>query len=453
MHVLTSILGFILAVGLLVAVHEWGHFWVARRLGVKVLRFSIGFGRPLRSWRRGETEYVIGSLPFGGYVKMLDGREGPVDPAEAHRAFDRQGVGKRAAIVAAGPAANLVFAVVAYALMYMVGVTGLAPILDAPAAATPAAQAGLRGEAEVLAVNGRPVRTFDALRVAVLDAATGDQPIQLRVREQGGERTVELPGAPYGLFMGTDDPLARLGLRPWEPRGSIIVRRVEEGAAAALAGLRVDDVVTGVGGVPISRASELVEAIRQHAGERVELDILRDGLPQTVSVIPGTRRHNGEVVGYAGAAFGVDIPDEVRGRLLVVERLGVLEAIQAGFSRTWDMGVLSLRVMGKMLTGEATLETISGPLGIADVAGKSLVLGLSSFLAFLALVSLSLAILNLLPVPVLDGGHLLFYLIEVLRGRPLSDQAQMLAQRVGMSLLLALMALALFNDLTRLFFF
>ncbi|MEW6692106.1 MAG: RIP metalloprotease RseP [Pseudomonadota bacterium] len=452
MHVLTSILGFILAVGLLVAVHEWGHFWVARRLGVKVLRFSIGFGRPLRSWRRGETEYVIGSLPFGGYVKMLDGREGPVDPAEAHRAFDRQGVGKRAAIVAAGPAANLVFAVVAYALMYMVGVTGLAPILDAPAAATPAAQAGLRGEAEVLAVNGRPVRTFDALRVAALDAATGDQPIQLRVREQGVERTVELPGAPYGLFMGTDDPLARLGLRPWEPRGSIIVRRVEEGAAAALAGLRVDDVVTGVGGVPISRASELVEAIRQHAGERVELDILRDGRSQTVSVIPGTRRHNGEVVGYAGAAFGVDIPDEVRGRLLVVERLGVLEAIQAGFSRTWDMGVLSLRVMGKMLTGEATLETISGPLGIADVAGKSLVLGLSSFLAFLALVSLSLAILNLLPVPVLDGGHLLFYLIEVLRGRPLSDQAQMLAQRVGMSLLLALMALALFNDLTRLFF-
>lgn len=452
MHVLTSILGFILAIGLLVAVHEWGHFWVARRLGVKVLRFSIGFGRPLRSWRGGETEYVLGSLPFGGYVKMLDGREGPVDPAEAHRAFDRQVVGKRAAIVAAGPVANLVFAVLAYALMYMVGVTGLAPILDTPAAATPAAQAGLRGEAEVLAVNGHPVRTFEALRVAVLDAAAEDQPIQLRVREQGGERTVELPGAPYGLFMGTDDPLVRLGLRPWEPRGNIVVRRVEEGAAAALAGLRVDDVVTGVDGVPITRASELVEAIHQHAGERVDLDILRDGRAQTVSVIPGMRRHNGEVVGYAGAAFGVDIPDEVRRRLLVVERLGVLEAIQAGFSRTWDMGVLSLRVMGKMLTGEASLETISGPLGIADVAGKSLVLGLSSFLAFLALVSLSLAILNLLPVPVLDGGHLLFYLIEVLLGRPLSDQAQMFAQRVGMSLLLALMVLALFNDLTRLFF-
>ncbi|MGB9671225.1 MAG: RIP metalloprotease RseP, partial [Halothiobacillaceae bacterium] len=170
MHVLTSILGFILAVGLLVAVHEWGHFWVARRLGVKVLRFSIGFGRPLRTWRRGETEYVIGSLPFGGYVKMLDGREGPVDPAEAHRAFDRQGVGKRAAIVAAGPVANLVFAVVAYALMYMVGVTGLAPILDTPVAATPAAQAGLQRGAEVLAVNDRPVHTFEALRIAVFDA-------------------------------------------------------------------------------------------------------------------------------------------------------------------------------------------------------------------------------------------------------------------------------------------
>ncbi|MGK0673253.1 MAG: RIP metalloprotease RseP [Halothiobacillaceae bacterium] len=452
MHVLTSILGFILAIGLLVAVHEWGHFWVARRLGVKVLRFSIGFGHPLYSWRYGETEYVLGSLPFGGYVKMLDGRDGPVDPAEAHRAFDRQGVGKRAAIVAAGPAANLVFAVVAYALMYMVGVTGLAPILDVPPAATPAAQAGLRGETEVLAVNGRPVRTFDALRVAVLDAAMGDQPIQLRVREQGDERTLELPGAPYGLLTDTDEPLARLGLRPWEPRGSIVVRRVEEGAAAALAGLRVGDVVTGVEGVPISRARELVEAIRQHPGERMELNILRDGRPQTVSVIPHMRRHDGEVIGYLGAAFGVDIPDEVRQRLLVVERLGVLEAIQAGLLRTLDMSVLSLRVMGKMLTGEATLENISGPLGIADIAGRSLVLGLSSFLAFLALVSLSLAILNLLPIPVLDGGHLLFYLIEALRGRPLSDEAQMLAQRVGMSLLLALMALALFNDLTRLFF-
>ncbi|MGC8730758.1 MAG: RIP metalloprotease RseP [Halothiobacillaceae bacterium] len=452
MHVLTSILGFILAVGLLVAVHEWGHFWVARRLGVKVLRFSIGFGRPLRTWRRGETEYVIGSLPFGGYVKMLDGREGPVDPAEAHRAFDRQGVGKRAAIVAAGPVANLVFAVVAYALMYMVGVTGLAPILDTPVAATPAAQAGLQRGAEVLAVNDRPVHTFEALRIAVFDAATGTAPIRLYVREQGGQRTVELPGAPYGLLRGTDDPLARLGLRPWEPSGAVVVRRVEEGTAAALAGLRVGDVVTGVGGEPVDRASVLIKAIRQHPGERVELDILRDGRPQTVSVIPGTRRHNGEVVGYAGVAFGVDIPDEVRERLRVVERLGVLEAIQVGLVRTWDMSVLSLRVMGKMLTGEASLETISGPLGIADVAGKSLVLGLSSFLGFLALVSLSLAILNLLPVPILDGGHLLFYLIEVLRGRPLSDQAQMFTQRIGMSLLLALMALALFNDLTRLFF-
>ena len=209
---------------------------------------------------------------------------------------------------------------------------------------------------------------------------------------------------------------------------------------------------SGVGGEAIDRASVLIKAIRQHPGERVELDILRDGQSLRVSVIPGTRRSNGEVVGYAGAAFSVDISDETRARLRVVERLGVLEAVQAGLSRTWDMSVLSLRVMGKMLTGEASLETISGPLGIADVAGKSLVLGLSSFLAFLALVSLSLAILNLLPVPVLDGGHLLFYLIEVLLGRPLSDQAQMLAQRIGMSLLLALMALALFNDLTRLFF-
>ena len=452
MQFLVSLVGFIVAVGLLVAVHEWGHFWVARKLGVKVLRYSIGFGRPLRSWRRGETEYVIGSLPLGGYVKMLDGREGSVDPSEAHRAFDRQPVGKRAAIVAAGPAANLIFAVIAYALMYMVGVTGVAPILDDPADSTPAAQAGLRAEAEVLDVNGHPVRTFDALRVAVLDVATGNQPIRLRVREQGLERTVELPGAPYGLLQSQEDPLAQLGLRPWEPRGGIVVRRIEEGGAAALAGLQVDDIVTGLAGMPFDRASVLVQAIRQKPGERLELDILRKGQPLTVSLLPATRRQDGEVMGYIGAAFGIDVPDEVRARLLVVERFGPLEALQAAAERTWDMSVLSLRVMGKMLTGEASLKTISGPLGIADVAGRSLMYGLAAFLSFLALVSLSLAILNLLPVPVLDGGHLLFYLIEVLRGQPLSDQAQMLAQRIGMSLLLALMALALFNDMTRLFF-
>ncbi len=449
MHFFLSLLGFILSVGLLVAIHEFGHFWVARRLGVKVLRYSIGFGRPLATWKRGETEYVLASLPLGGYVKMLDGREGPVDPAEAHRAFDTQRVGTRAAIVAAGPAANLLFAVLAYALMYMLGVTGLAPILDAPPPATPAAEAGLQAEAEVREVNGRPVRTFDDLRLAVLDAATQDEPIRLRVLERGVERSIELPGAPYGLLEGTDDPLARLGLRPWEPRGPIIVRRVEEGSAAARAGLSVGDRIIAVDGKPIERATDLAQAIRQHAGERLSLDILRDGQAHSLTLIPAPRRIEDDVIGYAGAAFGMDIPDELRERLLVIERLGPLEALQAGLSRTFEMSVLSLRVMGMMLTGQASLAGISGPIGIADFAGRSLLLGFASFLSFLALVSLSLAILNLLPIPVLDGGHLLFYLIEVLRGRPLSEQSQMLAQRIGMSLLLALMALALFNDLSR----
>lgn len=450
MHVLTSVLGFVLAIGLLVAVHEWGHFWVARKLGVKVLRFSIGFGRPLRTWRRGETEYVIAALPLGGYVKMLDGREGPVEPGEVHRSFDRQPLGRRAAIVAAGPAANLVFAVLAYTAMYMVGVSGLAPILDEPVANTPAALVGVTSEAEVLAVNEREIRSFEDLRVSIIEVAAKDEAIRLRLRQQGREQVVVLPGAPYRLFDTLKDPLEQLGLRPWTPDAPIVVRRVEDGAAGAMAGLRVDDVIVRVNGEAVDRGQALVQAIRNHPGERIGLDVMRDGQAIEIMLTPGVRTHDGGMIGYAGVAFGLDIDPAVRERMIVLERHGPVSAMLQGLGKTWDMTVLSLRVMGKMVIGEASLETISGPLGIADIAGRSLVLGVSSFLAFLALVSLSLAILNLLPVPVLDGGHLLFYLIEALRGQPLSEQAQMLGQRIGMSLLFALMALAMFNDLSRL---
>ncbi|MFZ5579784.1 MAG: RIP metalloprotease RseP [Pseudomonadota bacterium] len=453
MHVLSSILGFVLAIGLLVAVHEWGHFWVARRLGVKVLRFSIGFGRPLRTWRGAETEYVIAALPLGGYVKMLDGREGPLDPVEAHRAFDRQSVARRAAIVAAGPAANLVFAVLAYMAMYMVGVQGFAPLLGDPEAQTPAALAGVLAEDRVLAVNQRPVGSFDAMRLAVFEAAAKDDPVRLELQPAAGgpSRVVELPGAPYGLFASAEDPLLRLGLRPWEPVAPIVVRRVEADGAAESSGLRVGDVVLAVNGEALEDARVLVETIRNHPGERIRFDLNRAGQPVSLVLIPATRSQGGAVTGYVGAAFGLDIDPALRERLLVMERMGPLDALLAGLDKTVAMSVLSLRVMGMMLTGEASLETISGPLGIADVAGRSLVVGVSSFLGFLALVSLSLAILNLLPVPVLDGGHLLFYLIEALRGRPLPEQVQAVGQRVGMSLLFALMMLAMFNDLSRLF--
>jgi len=450
MHVLTSILGFLLAVGLLVAVHEWGHFWVARKLGVKVLRFSLGFGRPLRVWRRGETEYVLAALPLGGYVKMLDGREGPLDPAEAHRAFDRQSLGRRSAIVAAGPVANLIFAVLAYALMYMVGVSGLAPIVDQPAVNTPAALAGVVREAQVLAVNEKPIRTFDDLRVSIIEAAASDEEISLRVRQDGDERVLVLPGAPYRLLDSVKDPLVLLGLRPWLPDAPRVVRRVVAGGAGAAAGLRPDDVILRANGASVERGQALVEVIRNHPGQRIALDLIRGGKAEQVMLTPASRAEDGDVIGYAGVAFGLDIDPAVRERLQVLQQDDPARALLHGVLKTWDMTVLSLRVMGKMIVGEASLEAISGPLGIADVAGRSLALGLSSFLAFLALVSLSLAILNLLPVPVLDGGHLLFYLIEALRGQPLSEQAQMLGQRIGMSLLFALMALAMFNDLSRL---
>jgi len=458
-HVLFSILGFLLAVGLLVVVHEWGHFWVARRLGVKVLRFAVGFGPVLYTWQRGETEYALSAIPLGGYVKMLDHREGEVDPAEAGRAFDRQSLATRAAIVVAGPLANLIFAVLAYTAMFMVGVQGFAPVVSAPPMGTAAQLAGLKAGAEVLAVNGYPISTFDGLRVAVMQAAASDQSISLSVRDDAlnsSSSSVQqflLPGAPYQIFASREDPLAQLGLRPWRPdNAKLIVKSVVQGAAAELSGLRAGDMITGVQGENTTQADQVLDFIRSHPGQRITLDIVRDGQALHVDMIPGTKTDKAESFGYIGASFALDIPQSVRERLLRVDQLNLWMAFSAASVKTWDMTVLSLQVMGKMLTGQASLESVSGPLGIADIAGHTLVLGLSTFLGFLALVSLSLGILNLLPVPVLDGGHLLFYAIEAVRGKPLSEQAQLVGQKLGMSLLLALMALAMFNDLSRLFF-
>lgn len=460
-HVLFSILGFLLAVGLLVVVHEWGHYFVARRLGVKVLRFAIGFGPVLYAWRRGETEFAVSAVPLGGYVKMLDHREGEVDPAEAGRAFDRQSLGKRAAIVVAGPAANLIFAILAYMAMFMVGVQTLAPIVGEPPAETAAQRAGIKAGEEIIAVNGQNVNGFDALRVAVMQAAAGDQSIRLSVREDvlnvnpasgGREREVLLPGAPYRLFASRDDPLKQLGLHPWQPdRGTLTVKKISSGSAAEQAGLSIGDRITGYQGRALAQPNQLFEFIRSHPGQRMTLDVLRDGQAMSLNIVPGLKNERGESIGFIGAAFALDIPEDVRQRLLRVEHLDPWSALVAASVKTWDMTVLSLQVMGKMLVGQASLESISGPLGIADIAGHTLVLGLSTFLGFLALVSLSLAILNLLPVPVLDGGHLMFYFIEAVRGKPLSEQAQLVGQKFGLSLLLALMALAMFNDLTRLF--
>jgi len=458
-HVLFSILGFLLAVGLLVIVHEWGHFWVARRLGVKVLRFAVGFGPVLYTWQRGETEYALSAIPLGGYVKMLDHREGEVDPVEAGRAFDRQSLATRAAIVVAGPLANLIFAILAYTAMFMVGVQGLAPIVSAPPIGTAAQLAGLKAGAEVVAVNGHAINTFDALRVAVMQAAASDQAISLSVRDDAlnsnssSVQQLILPGAPYQLFASRDDPLAQLGLRPWRPdNAKLIVKSVVQGAPAEQADLRVGDVISGVQGAKAEQADQVLSVIRSHPGQHITLDILRDGQVLHLDMLPGSKADKAGDFGYIGASFALDIPQSLRERLWRLDRLNPWEAFTAASIKTWDMTVLSLQVMGKMLIGQASLESISGPLGIADIAGHTLVLGLSTFLGFLALVSLSLAILNLLPVPVLDGGHLLFYAIEAVRGKPLSEQAQLVGQKLGMSLLLALMALAMFNDLSRLFF-
>ncbi len=452
MGFLTSLIAFIVAIGILVAIHEFGHYWVARRLGVKVLRFSIGFGTPL--WRKvagaDRTEYVIGAIPLGGYVKMLDEREGEVPADELDRAFNRQPVGTRIAIVAAGPIFNFLFAIVAYMLMFMVGVTGLQPTVGEVVADSPAARAGLQAGVVIEAVGGKPTPTWENAALAIIDQAMEERAVELTLREPAGgvsTRRIDLAGA-SALFADADI-LARIGIRPWRPRIAAVLGRVVDGGAGARAGLREGDRVVEIDGQPVDRWQDLVDAVRARPGETVVFVVERDGRRQSLPVTLDAVDDGGLRVGRVGAAPRVDEAALAAHRVEV--RYGPLEALVQGVRRTWQMSVLTLRFMGKMITGQASLENVSGPITIAQYAGVSALIGVSAFLGFLGIVSVSLGVLNLLPIPVLDGGHLLFYLIELVKGSPLSETAEAIGQRIGLGLLAMLMGLAFFNDINRLF--
>lgn len=450
--VLVSVVAFLVALGVLITVHEFGHFWVARRMGVKVLRFSIGFGKPLWTWRRDadDTEYVVAALPLGGYVKMVDEREGEVAEEDLPRAFNRQPLGARFAIVAAGPVFNLVFAILAYWLMFIVGVGGTRPTIGEVLPGTYADQAGLRAGEEIVAVDGRETPTWETAAIALLQGAMDREVLRLETRDDAGrfqERLLDLRTAP-DLVEG-EQMLERIGIRPWRPRVPAIIGGLEPGGVAAQAGFAVGDRIVAADGRPIDTWDAWAEYVRERPGRLISVDVIRDGQALTLEVRPRRLERDEQVIGYIGAA--VEIPQDMLAAMRTEVRYGPVEAVGVAIAKTWEMSALTLRMLWKMVIGEASVKNISGPISIAQYAGQSASIGFTPFLSFLAIVSISLAVLNLLPIPVLDGGHLMYYLMEFIKGSPVSEDAQLLGQRVGIAVLLVLMGLAFYNDLTRLF--
>lgn len=448
---LHTILSFIVALAILIAVHEFGHFWVARRLGVKVLRFSIGFGRPLMRWvsRRDGTEYVLAGIPLGGYVKMLDEREEEVDPAEVHRAFNRQKLWRRAAIVLAGPVFNLLFAILLYWGILVAGDTGSRALIGTVAPGSIVAEAGLEAGDELLRVGDRPTPTWEAAIFAFMAETMDGQDLPVRIRDaQGDERIYMLNG--QALAALPEDPaiLANLGLAPARPLLPPVLGEVIPGEAAAEAGLKPGDLILSTNDQPIASWDAWVAMVRDHPGQTLRVLIARGGQDLELTLTPRPAPGPTGEIGRVGA--GVAVPEDLLAQYRVVVRLGPVDALGAAVAKTADMSWLMLKVMGRMLTGQASIENLSGPISIAESAGRSASHGWNYFIKFLAVVSISLGVLNLLPIPVLDGGHLLFFLLEAIKGGPLSEQVQMQGQRIGIALLAALMSLAFFADIQRL---
>jgi regulator of sigma E protease len=447
---MVTILAFLFALGLLITIHEYGHYRVAVAVGVKVLRFSIGFGKPLLKWTRGpdQTEFVVAAIPLGGFVRMVDEREGDVLADDLPRAFNRQSLLKRAAIVAAGPAANLLLAAVLFAVVAFVGVRQPVALLGAPPVGSPAALAGVRAGDQVLATtvdgNIQNVQSWSDLQLQLLTAAMDGQTVGLRLKTANGTASsavMHFAGAENQASQ--PDFLAAWGLRLKSPPA--LIREVISGDPADMAGMRAGDVVTQVNGKPISGAETLLKAIQTSGGKTLQLTVRRgqQNLVLTIRPEPQRAASSGQQVWRIGAMLGGDIPS-------VLVKSGPIDAVVQGFARTWELSALTLKTLGKMVIGQASLSNLSGPVTIADYAGKSAELGWLPYISFLAIISVSLGVLNLLPLPVLDGGHLLYYAIEGLTRRSIPQRLQERLQQGGLALIALMMAIALYNDFARL---
>ncbi|MGA9163176.1 MAG: RIP metalloprotease RseP [Thiobacillus sp.] len=447
MSVFHTILWFLVAIGILVVVHEFGHYLAARLAGVKVLRFSVGFGNPLLSRRVGpdQTEWTLSPLPVGGYVKMLDEREGEVPAAEAHRSFNRATVWRRIGIVVAGPLANFLLAIVFYWALFLHGLPAMKPMIGEPPAGTPAAQAGLAAGDEIRRVNGIDTPSFQDVRLTLLRAGVAGGPLTLELADG---RSVQLDARSMQDDNLEQDTLRPLGIVRYDPVIEPVVGTVLPDGAAARAGFQVGDRLLAVDGKAVANWQGWVQLIRQHPGKPLRIEYQRQGQRGVLNVVPDVVDEGGQRIGKIGA--GPRIDEAAFAALMTEVRYGPVDALWQGVVKTWDMSAFTLEMMGRMALGQVSWKNLSGPLTIADYAGQSAALGWVSFVSFLALVSVSLGVLNLLPIPLLDGGHLMYYVAEVLTGRPVSERAMEIGGRIGMTLLLLLMSFALFNDLQRL---
>jgi regulator of sigma E protease len=448
---ITTILAFLLTIGVLIVVHEYGHYKVARWCGVKVLRFSVGFGKPIWRWQRSqvETEFVISALPLGGYVKMLDEREGPVDPRDLPQSFGRQSLLRRSAIVAAGPIANLLLAVLLYAAAHWIGTEEPKALLSSPAVGSLAERAGMKAGDWVREVSDdgldwRQIDSLTQLSWEITRAVVDGQRLRLRVTDESGRgaRTLELNLDRVGTREMNEATIKQIGMGP--PFRHAQLGAVNPEGAAATAGLRQGDLVLRIDGEAVADAAALVQRIRQRADKPSQWEVERDGHIRNLQVTPRAVTDQGQTVGRIHAQVG-SAPQMVK------VQYGLVDGFALGVKRTWEVSVMTLRLLGRMLIGEASIKNLSGPLTIADVAGQTVQLGLSYYLGFLAVVSVSLGILNLLPLPMLDGGLLMYHLFEAVTGRPVSDAWLQRLQRGGVLVLLLLMTIALSNDVVRLF--
>jgi regulator of sigma E protease len=452
MNMLVILAAFLVAIGILVAVHEFGHYWVAKKLGFKVLRFSIGFGKPLLT-RIGKdadrTEYCVAAIPLGGYVKLLDEREGEVSAAELPRSFTRRPVLHRVAVLLAGPAMNLLFASILYAILAMVGTEIIKPVIGQVRLGSPAALAGLQRGDEIVRVGDRNVEDTEALQIALIRQFTDDGVIAMRVRREGGERSLTLRvnqdrralTEPGRLLPGLGFDLAT-----WN--ANTLVHEAPANSAGARAGLRAGDRVLAVDGQPVANSSQFVAMVNAAPGRDISIEVERSR--ERLRIVAPVPRvvEQGRTIGRLGITLG-EGPRTWPPGLVVTHRSGPIDASLSGVAKTWEMSSLTVQMLWRIVTGQVSAKNISGPISIAEFAGISAYLGPTAFLSFLAIISVSLGVLNLMPVPLLDGGQVVYQLVEAIKGTPLSERAQLFGQQIGIALLVVLMSLAFYNDITR----